>query len=327
MTKNRLTVVAVESSNPQTSSVTPTKRRREEAKAKFEYLWKTDPQQFNPLRDAMERERISRTWELILSHIKPEGKTAVDLGCGKAILTERLCEHGAHVHAVDIANIPLNLLEEKVLPNLTTSQDYVPRTILNDNTYDIVLGTEMIAYLPTDEYRLFFSEMARIIKKDGSVVCSTPLDINSEDALQRFATLAETEFQVDDWSLSYHASYIRFYDFLKAPSIFAAASRDPRYRAVELQKRLSISHWWFKMNSASFPGAIWSLAEYVFNPIARYVGQSHWILNKMEKVCKFMSSESGISHATFIGKRRPMATMPPANEIPIERKQKRQVWE
>lgn len=326
MNNNRLNVVAVENTS-KTGPGLGMRHRREEAQAKFEQMWKSNPAQFNPLHHCMGRERIRRTWELLQQTVNPEGKEAVDLGCGDGVLALKLCEHGAKITAVDIAEIPLKKLQEKKLANLTTHQDYVPRTLLKEDAYDIVISTELIAYLPSDEYRLYFSELSRLVKPNGYIVCSTPIDINSEDALQRFANLAETEFQIENWILSYHYFYIRLLDMIKSPAEFARASKNPRYRALEIEKLSSAKQWWFRVNSRSFPGALWDFAKYAFNPIARYMEHSPKLMLRMEKICRFFLTDSGISHAIFIGKRRPLVVPPPQNEIPIERRQKRQVWE
>lgn len=323
----RLNVVEIEKASSESSSSSLLRRRREDALFQFEHMWKSNPEQFNPFRNCMERERIAKTWELIREACNPEGKKAVDLGCGQGVLATKLCENGAHTHAVDIAEIPLKKLAENNIAHLTTSQDYVPRTILKEDAYDIVISTELIAYLPADEYRLYFSELARLVKLNGFVICSTPIDFNSEDALQRFANLAETEFQIEKWVLSYHYLYIRILDLIKSPREFAHASKDPRYRAIEIYKRNGLKQWWFRVNSRSFPGALWALAEYVFNPIVRYMERSPKLMLKIGKVCRFIWPDSGISHAIFIAKRRPLVVQPPANEIPVERRQKRQVWE
>ena len=48
-----------------------------------------------------------------------------------------------------------------------------------------------------------------MVKSDGVVICSTPLDIQSDYALDSFAALAEKEFNLVDYTLSHHALQIR----------------------------------------------------------------------------------------------------------------------
>lgn len=262
------------------------KRRREEALEKFNQLWEKDPDQFNPDRNVMEKERIRKTLALIEDFFSPLNRQVADLGCGYATISQKLCREGAAVLAVDVATVPLALLKDKNIDNLSTRQDYVPRTILADDFYDLVISTEVIAFLPPDEYRLYVSELARIVKSNGCVVCSTAIDIFSEDALQRFANLAETEFKIEKWEFSYHYLYIRLRNMLTAP-----------------------------------------IFKNLLSPLVNFVDRSRWLLNSLEKISRFFWADAGISHAIFIGTRRPLLEAPPPEELPVERKQKRQVWE
>lgn len=331
MKENRLNIVAVEHTREPVqnlqNSTSLVKKRREEAAAKFERLWRIHPEKFDPMRNCMERERIARIWTLILEYLNPNEKQVADLGCGGGVLAKRLCDAGAIVSAVDIANNALKIVEKLNCKNLKTIKDYVPRTLLKDDFYDLAVSTELIANLPADEFRLYFSELSRIIKPSGKVVCSTPLDISSEDALQRFAALAETEFRIEKWVFSHHLLYIRIYDFLAAPSRFVEASKDPENRQRELSERTGLSHWWFQMNSTAIPATFWRAVGLIVNPIFRLFQQSHAVMNVLEKITAAIWSDTGISHVIFIGERRPIMQTPKEEELPQERKHRKQVWE
>lgn len=326
MANNRLNIVTVTNSN-EASASTSKINRREEARAKFEKMWLKDPKQFNPMRNAMQRERIDRTFQLINSFLDLKNKKVTDLGCGSGVLASRLAEKGAHVDAVDVASNALKLIKEKNIPNITTIQDYVPNTKLNDDSYDLVVSTNLIAYLQQDQFRLYFSELARLVKKEGFVVCSTSLDIYSDDALHRFITLSETELKIEKWIFSYHALYIRIHSFLSAPGRFYRAHRDPECRKQELNKRHGFSKHWFVFNSSTLPAYFWSGFSYILSPLLKAFEQSRFMLLNLEKICRFVSSDAGISHAICLGIRRSLVEHTPENEIPIERKHKRQVWE
>lgn len=347
MTNHRLNIIDVSNPNPNpdlnpkptdpsnsnsnnetsTKSSNPRRARREEAKAKFERLWLLDPEQFNPMRNALQRERLNRTWTLMREYFSAANLIIADLGCGGGDLSAKLAEEGAHVDAIDIANNALKVLQTKNIQNITGSQDYVPNTMLKDEAYDVVISTEVIAFLHPDQYRLFTSELARIMRSKAFVVCSTEIDIHSDDALHRFADIAETEFEVEKWIFSYHALYIHLLNFMSAPSRFAKAWRDKEYRQKELKDRVSVQHWWFKVNSTAIPATLWRVVQYMMNPLLNYIRQSNRILIGLENVCRFIWSESGISHAIFIGKRRSLIEIPPETAMPIERKQRKQVWE
>lgn len=300
--------------------------RRKEAEARFDRLWLVSPEKMNPLRNIRERERVDRTLDL-LKAIDLKGKRIVDLGCGGGVISRRLRDRGAEVDAVDISGNALKILSSQNLDHIRPIQDYAPTTKLPDDAYDIVLCTELIGFLSREEHRMLFSELARLVKPDGRVVCSSALDINSLDALQQFGDLAETELKIDQWVFSYHLCWIRLNDFFIAPARFARAWRDPEYRLQALDKRHGISRWWFRLNCHAFPGVLWSLIQILSAPIVKLLKTNRGLLLALEKFCRFFWSESGISHALFMGQRKPLYVPPPENELPRETKHKKQLWE
>lgn len=302
-------------------------RRRIEAQARFDRLWKTDPHYFDPQRNVMERERIHRSFDLLKSKVVLDPCKIADLGCGKGDFAHLLADQGASVDAVDISGVALKLLKEKGGRTIATFQEYLPSTTLQDNAYDAVVCLDLIAFLPEDEYRLLFSEMARLIKNDGHALGSSPLDIHSEDALQRYSALVETEFHVEEWVLSYHRLWIRFKEILDAPAHFARAGSDPEYRNRALKERSGFGKSWFRWNSYPLVAKIWGGFAWILSPLTHTIRNSRAFLLSSEKICKFLWSQEGISHAIFIGKRRPLFIHLPEKEVPKEHKQKRQVWE
>lgn len=331
MENKRLKVVEtdnqINNKNENTSSHSNRKMQRKAVQARFDRLWLIDPEHMDPCRNCMERERIDRTMTLIQSTCSLKDKLVADLGCGSGVLTRKIRDEGAQVDAVDISGNALKILQENQMHNINAIQDYVPMTTLKDDGYDLIISTELVALLPEDEFRLYFSELARLVKLDGYVVCSTEIDINSEDALQKFANLAETEFKIEKWVLSYHLCYLRVVDFFKAPARFARAASDNEYRSREINKRYGINQWWFRLNSTKGPAFLWSLIQYPFKPILGLLSQNKTVLLCLEKVCSFLWNQSGISHAIFIGQRRPMLEVLPKDEIPREIKHKKQLWE
>ncbi len=328
MPQKRLNIVAVDPNGKRRPIPQSTRHaRRLETQAKFDRMWLVDPEQFNPLRNAMERERLDRTFAAIKEHFDPVYKLVADLGCGSGVMSRRIRDAGASIHAVDISNNALKILAQSDMTSIQATQDYVPRTTLTDESYDLVISTELIAWLPSDDYRLYMAELARLVKGEGWVVCSTAVDIDSEDALQRFAALAETEFTVKKWILSYHRLSLRLWDFFDAPRRFFRASQDPEYREQQLKKRHAFSLLWFRCNSSKILGYFWFLIQYIATPIAYALKQWPPLLNGMEKISRFLWNDAGITHAIFIAKRRPLIPPPPEDELPIEPKGKRQVWE
>ncbi len=331
MTENRLKIIAVENNRTTLPSSINNhlakKTRRQEAQARFDRLWRIDPKQFDPGRNNMERERVDRTMDLILAHLNLEGKSAADLGCGSGVFSRKLALKGAVIDAIDISSVALTELNKSDITHINPLQDYVPTTTLKDDHYDLVVSMELIALLPQELYRLYFSELARIVKPEGNVICSTAVDIDSVDALARFKDLAETEFELQHLIFSYHRFAIKLLDFFKSPLRFTQAVKDPEYRHRELESRSRISHWWFSINSTPFGSLPWKVLKHVFNPFVYLLSQNRMTLILLEKFCKFCCGNSGISHIIYLGKRKPIYYPPPPPNPPRELKHKRQVWE
>lgn len=202
-------------------------KNRVEAEAKFEREWLNNPEQFNPNRNVKEQLRIERT----LSLVKPPSGKACDLGLGFGTISDALVEKGYEVDAIDVASNALKHYKGKA----RASQDYVPYTKLDDNAYSLVVAADLIAHLPETEHRLLISELSRLIKSDGTLIISTPIDIDSEDAAARFLSLVHTEFDIEEILPSHHALWIRLrrFNFLRPilnnKNVLAALESISRY--------------------------------------------------------------------------------------------------
>jgi len=303
------------------------RNNREAVQAHFETLWHRDPSQFDSFRNCSERERVKRTLAVIEKKISLQGKKVLDLGCGQGNLSRMLRDKGAIVTAVDVAKNALQAFHDIDDENINLIHDCIPHTKLDDGAFDLVLCTDIIGYLSPKEHRLFFSELARLVKKDGFVICSTAIDILSVDALDRFASLADTEFNILHWKLSYHLLWIKFLNFFKSPKRFARARQDSQYRKKVLSKRSGIGRLWFQWNSAAFIGDFWKAFGFLTSPICRFFEQNRSFLLFLEKVCHALKSRRGVSHAIFIARQRPLHKAISPKQAPSERKTKKMLWE
>lgn len=325
MTENPLKVIAADNSKPLPQQIR-LRSARAELQAKLERMWLTDPKQFDPMRNNIERERVKRI-NATFSSLQAHNGPAVDLGCGFGDISRHLCESGWKVEAVDIATNALKAFAKRGNANIQLTQDTLPSTRLEDDAYALVVCTDVIGYLEARDYRLLMAELSRLVKQDGHVVCSTAIDINSEDALQRFGSLVETEFEVIEWSFSHHLLLIRLKRFFEAPHRYVKASREAACRKAELSNRSGLSHWWLKVNSSKWMGYLWTPIEWALNPIVTLLRQNRSLMIGLEHVCHFFWSESGISHAIFLGTRRPMIMPTKADLESVEPKGKKHVWE
>ena len=326
MAGNRLSIVAMSGSTATDHTRVPSRSaRRRELQAKFERLWLLDPEQFDPLRNCMERLRLERSEALILKMTALAGKKVVDLGCGAGVFACQLRAAGATVDAVDIAENALKRLRDKKVDGIRTIQDAMPDTTLADGSYDLVVCTELIAELPSDDYRLFFSELCRLVKSDGLVLFSTAVDIDSEGALERLMDLLQTEFDIIKIVASYHALHIRLKHLCERPAGYVQGGKEPENRKRELSKRRAISRWWYWLNTIPPLTWFWWPVSLMMKPLLQLLRKNRALLLACEKMAKCFGDESQISHLLFMAKRRPLVIE--SAEQPVRKLGKKEIWE
>lgn len=324
---NKLNIVYTENKRPSERPPFSLRMQKEEIQATMERLWLQCPEQFNPLRECMGRKRISDTFNAIKNMISLTDIKATDLGCGSGVISRKLRDAGAIVDAVDVATQALQRLKSEEMLNITAIQDCLPSTSLKDQTYDLVVCTELIGYLKDINFRILMAELARLVKRDGLVVCSTELDIDTDNALDRFAALAETEFTIEQWLFSYHLLQLRLNRFFETPAYYVRCYEHHEFRQKELDKRTGFSQRWLSWNTQRPLIWLWRGIKVLFNPFVKLFRQNVWVMNTLEKITRFFWSEAGISHAVFLGKRRPLTFPVKQEDLPRELKHKRQVWE
>lgn len=325
MSNSRLNIVNVSSER----STAPSMRlsQKKELEAKFERLWLIDPNQFNPLRNCMQKERLDRTWDLLVKNTDLTDKNIVDLGCGAGVFSRRMRDGGGIILAVDIAYNALKHFSAFDKHHIETKQEAMPNTTLPDNHYDVVVAMELIAELPPEDYRLFFAELARLIKPDGTLVCSSPIDIDTEGGVERLINYAQTEFDIMETQKSYDALHIRLKRLCEMPAKFIEAWKNKEVRKEELSGRSGIRKWLFYFNSSIIFMWFWVILEPLMKRLLRKFKDSRKLLVRLEKICQFLSNDEGISHITFIGKRRPLDLKTEPEKVPLERPGKKVVWE
>lgn len=212
-----------------------------------DYWNSTSLEKLDPFLTALGQERIERTWDLIRQQVPSfKEKAVVDLGCGSGALAAHFAEQGSQIVGVDGAEKALNHCDKKGIPSLIAQLPYVK---LADESFEGALLTDVIAEITPSLYRLTLSEVARLLTKEGWFVCSTPLDLYSEDALFHFFSLIQSEFKIVTQRKSYHRLYFYCRRFLEAPSRFVTAAKCADYRGKQLEKRGGLMRLWFYLNT------------------------------------------------------------------------------
>lgn len=122
--RNKLKIVELDSI---ASPSSPTKgtsslARQKEKEAKFERLWLLNPEQFNPLHNCMQKERLTRSLTLLTKHKEIKNLQIADIGCGTGVFSRRMRDAGGSVEAIDIAENALKILREGDMRDITAGK-------------------------------------------------------------------------------------------------------------------------------------------------------------------------------------------------------------
>lgn len=201
------------------SSLPHSKEKTESNKLQsiYERLWLTNPEQFNPEKDAIGRLRIARTVTFLEKHLGEfKIEKILDIGSGSGELSRAVKKSFSYpFDSVDIAENALKVFRSKGCEGFNLSQSAMPWLKKDDQFYDLVLSAELIADIPKDKYRLFFAELARLVKKEGAIFCSTEIDIDTTGGIEKLQELALTEFDLLAEKTSYHSLYLKIRRLLK----------------------------------------------------------------------------------------------------------------
>lgn len=307
MPDHPLKVVETEKAAPKQTAKAPNSRKTRDLsmKARADRQWLLHPELFNPDNSAIERERIHRTWQFIKPLLEEPEQKVADLGLGWGMLARKIRERGASVDAVDVSENALKNFRAQGPCDIHLSCEALPHTGLPDDHYNVVVCADLIADLEGHDQRLLVSEMYRLLKPTGHLVCSTALDYTTDGALERFSELLETEFEILEWNVSHHAYSLRLLHLLAGP-----------HQRLE-SKKSRINRFW---------GAL----DMICHPLASLVRNNRPLTFMLEGLCRGISPDSGVTHAICLAKRK---TLTPADPQAFDQmatqnqRLRRRVWE
>ena len=151
---------------------------------------------------------------LYLAHIKRyllaseycKDKIVLDAGCGMGYGAKFLSRFASRVYAIDIApkaiSIAKNLYNSGNIKWKVADACSLP---IKDQQFDVIVSLEMIEHLKKEKIPVYIKEMARVLKKDGVYLISTP---NKNFAQSKELTSFHLhEMSVDEFEKSLKASF------------------------------------------------------------------------------------------------------------------------
>jgi ubiquinone/menaquinone biosynthesis C-methylase UbiE len=257
----------------------------------------------DPYRTIQGRLRIERTVQLLEKNVPILGSTIADLGCGSALIASLLADLGGEITAVDAAPQFLNCSKDSRIARVKASIPYLP---FADSTFDGVVFTDVIAEIEPHLYRLTLSELSRILKRGGWLICSTELDLHSYDAQDRFIELVKSEFEILASQKSYHRLHLYLMRWLKAPFRFIRAGKEKEYRLTLLQKREGLMRFWFYLNSIQGISSLWQPIAFLLRPLSHSLQKNRRFLLFCERFSLLFWGRRAPTHLIVLARKKKM---------------------
>ena len=110
-----------------------------------------------------------------------KNKTVLDIGCGLGLGSNFLAKHGAKsVLGIDNSLKAINYAKTKFVGSNIKFMRWNALQLNELKTeYDVVVALEVIEHLPNDSYAKFIKQIAKVLKKKGICILSTPNKLTS----------------------------------------------------------------------------------------------------------------------------------------------------
>jgi ubiquinone/menaquinone biosynthesis C-methylase UbiE len=109
------------------------------------------------------------------------GLMVLDAACGSGYGTYLISRDGHHCAGVDLHDDPVRFAKHLYdRPNCTFGRADVASLPFHPQTFDLVLSFETVEHLTQDQQERFLSEIARVLKRSGRLIMSTPVSEGTE---------------------------------------------------------------------------------------------------------------------------------------------------
>lgn len=109
-------------------------------------------------------------------------KKILDVGCGSGVFMIELINRGAYVVGIDYSPKMLDLAKQELNSNKILQKNYslkktsATKLPYKNGEFDLILATGLTDYLTDEEDQKFLNEAARVLKEDGKIIVSFPVN-------------------------------------------------------------------------------------------------------------------------------------------------------
>jgi SAM-dependent methyltransferase len=243
-----------------------------------------------PFPNTTECERLRNSWRLLSSHVDIAGLRIADIGCGEGLLARELFRQGARVTAVD----PLPGHLGQLPTGIDCVQASLPQLPLADQTFDIVVCTDVIASMIAGHYSAAVDEWARLVRPRGWLLCSTALEPASTQSLDCFLNLVSKRFSIQAAVVSHHRLWEAARRLLEAPRQLAARQARPCNHAA--------GRFWHERDMRRGTRHLWTGLSNAVQPLCSRLHHAHWLRMGLERLSEWIWQEEAATHIIVLGR-------------------------
>lgn len=111
-----------------------------------------------------------------------KGQKILDVGCGSGVFMMEFIKRGATVIGIDYSQKMLDLAKKEFQKYKIPKNKYklikadAKKLPFKDNSFDLILATGLTDYMTDQDDKKFIHEAARVLKKNGKLIVSFPID-------------------------------------------------------------------------------------------------------------------------------------------------------
>ena len=158
-----------------------------------------------------------------VTKIDVQGKTVLDLGCGRGEFVRYCTTKGAEVYGIDYSDASVNIskktladLSENIRSHAHIKKMDVKKLKFEDNTFDLITGFDIIEHLHDWELKEAISEIKRVIKPQGQLLLHTSPNKLMMETVRKVVRLFGVSLRSDKFhvnEISYFSARRYFEDF------------------------------------------------------------------------------------------------------------------
>lgn len=119
--------------------------------------------------------------KIISDWITGKNKKLLNIGIGNGYLETQFLQKKANfkLHGIDISKRTIDILNKNIIGDFKVAN--ITKIPFSDNLFDYIIALDVLEHLSNNELNIGMKEICRIIKRDGTLILSVPINENIFD--------------------------------------------------------------------------------------------------------------------------------------------------